>query len=341
MRIGQIAPLFESVPPELYGGTERVVGWLTEELVRRGHDVTLFASGDSRTSARLISAVPRPLRLDPDSPDALAAHVVELGQAFGRAPEFDVLHAHVDVLAFPFSRLGAIPIVHTLHGRLDTPAIVHALSEFSDIPLVSISDAQRTAVAHLDLRWVATVPHGLPLDAIPFSPAGGRSLAFLGRISPEKGVRVAIEVAKRAGVPLRIAAKVDAPDRAYFEQIRPLLEHPLVEFVGEIGDDEKYRFLGEARALLFPIDWPEPFGLAMLEALACGTPVIARPYGSVPEIIRDGETGWIADTVDELASAVKRLDLIDRARCRADVAARFSVATMADLYEAVYRRLAS
>jgi glycosyltransferase involved in cell wall biosynthesis len=340
MRIAQVAPLYESVPPKLYGGTERVVAWLTEELVRRGHEVTLFATADSLTSAHLVAPYKRALRLDPARPDPVALHTVELAQVFRRAAQFDVIHCHVDYLAFPFGRLVPTPVVHTLHGRLDLKSLAHVFGEFSDVPLVSISESQREPVGSLPLNWIATVHHGLPLDDIPFRPAPGRYLAFLGRISPEKRVDLAIAVAKRVGLPLRIAAKVDVSDGAYFErEIRPLLDHPLIEFVGELGDDEKVTFLGEALCLLFPIDWPEPFGLAMIEALACGTPVVARPCGSVPEVVRDGVTGYLGESVGELARAVKRIDLVDRARCRADVEERFSVGAMANRYEVAYRKV--
>jgi glycosyltransferase involved in cell wall biosynthesis len=340
MRIAQLAPLYERVPPRLYGGTERVVSHLTEELVRRGHEVTLFASGDSLTRARLVSAVAHPLRLDPETRDPLAPHVIELSQVFERAAEFDVIHCHVDYTAFPFARLVATPTLHTLHGRLDLPWLVPVFRHFHDVPLVSISDAQRRALAGLPLAWMGTVRHGLPLDRFPYSPRGGRYLAFLGRIAQEKRPDLAIEVAKRVGLPLKIAAKVDAIDRAYFDdEIRPRLDHPLIEFVGEIGDDAKAAFLGDALALLFPIDWPEPFGLVMIEALACGTPVIARPAGSVPEVLAPGRTGFIADTLDELVEGVKRVDTLDRAACRRHVEEHFTVQRMADRYETVYRRL--
>jgi glycosyltransferase involved in cell wall biosynthesis len=341
MRIAQIAPLYESVPPRLYGGTERVVSWLTEELVRRGHEVTLFASGDSRTSARLVAAYPRGLRLDPSLPDPVALHTIELAQAFERAADFDVIHCHVDYLAFPYVRLVDTPVVHTLHGRLDLRHLVHLFAHFPEAPLVSISDSQREPLRALPLSWRATVHHGLPLAEVPWRPRNdGRYLAFLGRISPEKRPDLAIAVAKQLGVPLRIAAKVDEADRKYFDRtIRPLLSHPLIEFVGEVGEPQKWEFLGEARGLLFPIDWPEPFGLSMIEALACGTPVIARPCGSAPEVVRDGEVGFLGETVDQLVDAVKRIDLIDRARCRAYAEERFSVGVMTDQYEAVYRAL--
>jgi glycosyltransferase involved in cell wall biosynthesis len=326
----------------LYGGTERVVSWLTEELVRRGHDVTLFAAGDSRTAARLVAPYPRGLRLDPSPPDAVALHVIELAQAFERVADFDILHCHVDYLAFPFARLVRTPTVHTLHGRLDLRHLVHLFAQFPEAPLISISDSQREPLASLALNWLATVRHGLPVDEIPWRSApGGGYLAFLGRMSREKRPDLAIQLAKRVGLPLRIAAKVDDLDRAYFDrEVRPLLSHPLVEFVGEVDEPQKWSFLGDALCLLFPIDWPEPFGLAMIEALACGTPVVARPCGSVPEIVRDGETGFLGDTIEQLAAGIKRIDVIDRAHCRRFAETHFSVAAMTDRYEDVYRRLA-
>ena len=344
MRIAQVAPLYESVPPRLYGGTERVVSWLADELVQRGHEVTLFASGDSRTHARLVSAWPRALRLDPAQPDPFALHTLELAQAFSRADDFDVVHCHVDYLALPYGRLVSTPVVHTLHGRLDLRPLIHVLTELREVPLVSISNSQREPLTGLDLNWVATVHHGLPMRDVPAvtTASDGRYLVFLGRMSAEKRPDLAIAVAKRAGLPLIMAAKVDRPDREYFErEIRPQLGHPLIEYIGEVSDAEKWRLLGDALALLFPIDWPEPFGLAMIEALACGTPVVARPCGAVPEIVRDGEVGFLADTVDELVAAVKRVDVIDRARCRRWAEAQFSVGVMADHYESVYRRLKS
>jgi glycosyltransferase involved in cell wall biosynthesis len=341
MRIAQIAPLFESVPPRLYGGTERVVSWLTEELVRRGHDVTLFASGDSRTAARLQAPYPRGLRLDPSPPDPAALHTIELAQAFERADDFDVIHCHIDYLAFPYARLVRTPVVHTLHGRLDLRHLFHLFAHFPEAALVSISDSQREPLRALTPNWRATVHHGLPLGDIAWREGGdGGYLAFLGRIAQEKRPDLAIEVAKQLRMPLRIAAKVDDADRRYFERkIRPILNHPLVEFVGELDEPQKWAFLAEARCLLFPIDWPEPFGIVMIEALACGTPVVARPCGSVPEIIRDGEVGFLGETVEQLAAAVKRVDTIDRARCRRYAEERFSVAVMTDAYEAVYRQV--
>jgi glycosyltransferase involved in cell wall biosynthesis len=340
LRIAQVSPLYERVPPALYGGTERVVAHLTDELVRRGHKVTLFATADSRTAAELIGVVPRALRLDGPMPDPLAPHVIELAEVFERAAEFDVIHCHVDYLAFPFGRLVATPTLHTLHGRLDLAALLPVFRRFSDVPVVTISDAQRLPLRGVPVNWASTVHHGLPLDLYAFSPRGGRYLAFLGRLSPEKRPDLAIAVAQRTGLPLKIAAKVDPADRAYFErEIAPLLDDPLVDFMGEIDDEAKNAFLGDALALLLPVDWPEPFGLAMIEAMACGTPVIARPCGSVPEIVVPGLSGFIVDSVDEMVEAVKRADSIDRAACRRQFEERFSVARMADGYEALYRRL--
>jgi glycosyltransferase involved in cell wall biosynthesis len=341
MRIAQVAPLWESVPPVAYGGTERVVSYLTEELMRRGHAVTLFASGDSRTSSRLVPAVERALRLSGIGTEAAnAEHLRLLSYVFGHARNFDIIHCHVDYLAFPFSMLVRTPTVHTVHGRLDLPFLRDVYRDFRGVPLVSISHAQRAPLAEVQPLWAATVHHGMPLDDVPFSRTPGRYLAFLGRISPEKRPDLAIQVATRVGIPLRIVAKVDVADRAYFEQvIVPLLDHPLVTYEGELSGQAKFEFLRDARALLFPIDWPEPFGLVMLEAMATGTPVIARPCGSVPEVVVDGRTGFVASTVDDLVQAVERVESIDRAACRRHVESQFSAARMADDYEAVYRHL--
>jgi glycosyltransferase involved in cell wall biosynthesis len=336
MRIAQVSPLIESVPPRLYGGTERVVSWVTEELTRMGHDVTLFASGDSCTKANLHAVCPRSMRLDPDAPPALPYHVLEVAQAFEQADQFDVIHCHMDFLAFPFARSSHTPTLHTLHGRLDLPHWLAIASHYRDIPLVSISNAQRQPIDHLQPNWVATVYHGLPESDIRPGSGKGGYLAFFARLSPEKRPDWAVEVAKKTGLPLKVAGKVDPVDRAYFaEEIEPLFNDPLVEYVGEIGE-EKFEFLGNALALIFPIDWPEPFGLVMIEAMACGTPVITRPRGSVPEIIQHGRTGFIADTVDEMVNAVKRIHRINRRHCVETVQERFSAEAMARRYLAAY-----
>jgi glycosyltransferase involved in cell wall biosynthesis len=337
MRIAQVAPLIESVPPKLYGGTERVVSNLAEELVRQHHDVTLFASGDSRTSARLVPEAPRALRLS-GSVDTVAPHVVMLEHVLKRADEFDIVHFHVAPLHFLLARRCLPAHVTTLHGRLDLPELGPLYREFSDIPCVSISDAQRLPLQHAN--WVATVPHGLPRDLFAFQPRPGSYFAFLGRISPEKRVDRAIAIARGCGQPIRIAAKVDPADTDYFErEIRPLLDDPLVEFVGEIGDADKGAFLGGAKALLFPIDWPEPFGLVMIEALACGTPVVAFRGGSVPEVIDEGRTGFIVDNVRDAIEAVRCVERLDRRFCRTTFERRFTVERMARKYVEVYERL--
>jgi len=338
MRIAQVAPLYESVPPRLYGGTERVVSYLTEELVRLGHDVTLFASGDSRTSATLVPCCPRALRLDSSCVDQLAHHVLALERVLQRADEFDVVHFHADYLHYSLSRRSSYVHVTTLHGRLDIDDLKPLYRESRDVPLVSISDAQRRPLAWAN--WQATVYHGLPADLYPFDARGGDYLAFLGRVSPEKRVDRAIEIARRAGVRLRIAAKVDPADQRYFDEVvRPLLVDRNVEWVGEIGVDAKAEFLGGARALLFPIDWPEPFGLVMIESISCGTPVIAYPHGSVPEILEEGRTGFVVRTIDEAVAAVERLGDVSRAGCREAFESRFTASRMATDYLHLYRRL--
>ncbi|HEX4996758.1 MAG TPA: glycosyltransferase family 4 protein [Terriglobia bacterium] len=338
MHIAQVAPLYESVPPRLYGGTERVVCYITEELVRQGHDVTLFASGDSVTTGRLVPACRSALRLDTHCVDRLAAHYLMLEKVLRAAPLFDVIHYHVDYLHFSLSRRCATPHVTTLHGRLDTPELGPLFREFSEIPLVSVSSSQRAPLA--EANWQGTVHHGLPLDLLPLDDGKGGYLAFLGRISPEKRLDRAIEIARRAGMRLKIAAKVDAVDQTYFDnEIDPLIRQPHVEFIGEIGECAKAEFLGKARALLFPIDWPEPFGLVMIESLSCGTPVVAFRGGSVEELIEDGVTGFVVDGMDSAVRAVKRIGEIDRRRCRAVFEDRFSARRMAADYLAIYDRV--
>ena len=338
MRIAQISPLYESVPPGGYGGTERVVSWLTEALVAAGHDLTLFATGDSRTSAELVPCAPRALRTDPDAHDPLASHLLMLERAYRCADQFDVIHAHVDYLAFPFARRVSCPTLTTLHGRLDLPMRQPMFREYREQRVVSISDDQRRPLPYA--RWEATIHHGLPPELFEFHAEPDDYLAFLGRISPEKRVDRAIEIALRAGRRLKIAAKIDAADRAYYErEVRDLLAHPLVEYVGELGDADKNAFLGQASAVLFPIDWPEPFGLIMIESLACGTPVIAWPQGSVPEVIDDGVSGFLCSDIESAVRAVGELEKLDRRRCREAFEARFTAERMASDYAAVYRRL--
>jgi glycosyltransferase involved in cell wall biosynthesis len=338
MRIAQIAPLFESVPPRAYGGTERVVHYLTEELMRQGHEVVLYASGDSRTRAQLRAIVPDALRLAGEKTEPLIWQVLQLAAVAREAGQFDVLHFHTDFLHFPLSRqLGAAQL-STLHGRLDLSALQPVFSEFSDMPLVSISADQRRPLP--TARWIATIHNGLPENLYDFQPRGGDYLAFLGRMSPEKGPETAIDIAHRAGIPLRMAAKIDPLDRDYFDaRVRPLLRPPFIEFLGEIDERGKNELLGGALALLFPVDWPEPFGLAMIEALACGTPVIAYRRGSVPEIVRDGVTGYIVDGAEAAVAALRCIGGIRRQACRRDFEERFSARRMAGGYLAAYRQL--
>ncbi len=339
LRIAQVAPLYERIPPKLYGGTERVVSYVTEELVRRGHQVTLFASGDSQSGAQLVPGCPQSLRLSGKPELGCALQLPMLTDVYDHAAaRFDVIHSHIDFWSFPFAQQSAVPTVATMHGRLDIPDFHPVYARYRSMPLVSISDAQRAPLPYMN--WVDTIHHGLPRDLLRFSPQPGKYLAFLGRISPEKRPDIGIAVARKVGIPLKIAAKVDVVDREYFNAvIKPLLAPPDVEYIGEIGEADKSEFLGNALALLFTIDWPEPFGLAMIEALACGTPVIARPCGSVPEIIRPGVSGYVAATLDELTQAVRNLDKISRARCRAEFEERFTVNAMVDRYERVYREL--
>jgi glycosyltransferase involved in cell wall biosynthesis len=346
LHVAQLAPPFVPVPPPKYGGTERVVSLLTEELVRRGHDVTLFASGESHTSANLVPIVPESLWNQPGM-DALTALSLAVAECFRRASDFDVIHSHVDSVAFAPSRLCATPSVHTLHGRLDLPLLPALFAAYDDVPVISISHSQRRPLPHA--RWLATVYNAVDVARLPFQPRPGRYLVFLGRVSPEKGLDRAIRIARRAGAELVIAAReplenVDDPnvrrDREYFEtRVRPFLHEPGIHFIGEVGDAEKATVLGEALALLNPIAWEEPFGLAMAEALACGTPVLATRRGSVPELIEDGVTGWIGDDENALVEAVSRADQLDRAACRETAERRFSPAAMADGYEAAYARL--
>jgi glycosyltransferase involved in cell wall biosynthesis len=338
LRVAVVAPLFESVPPKLYGGTERVVSYLTEELAAQGHEVTLFATADSNTRAALRPMARQGLRLDPGCRDPLAYHLVMLDHVLEEAAGFDIVHFHLDYLQLPFARRLGVPAVTTMHSRLDIPELSMVHRRFRDVPLVSISDAQRRTMAWAN--WLATVHHGLPPQLYPFSARAGSYLAFLGRISPEKRPDRAIRLARRAGIPLRIAAKVEKSDLQYFEEvIRPQIKAPAVEFIGEIGEADKARFLGDALALLFPIDWPEPFGLVMIEAMACGTPVLAWRRGSVPEILVDGTTGFVVDDEQAAAAAIDRIPGLDRAACRRVFEQRFSAQRMARDYLAVYRRL--
>ncbi len=339
LRIAQVAPLYESVPPKLYGGTERIVAYLAEELVRRGHEVTLYAAADSTVKVPLAVGSPNSLRLAGLDHYGPTFHLPMLSDVYEHASRFDIIHSHVDCLAFPFARFVRVPTVSTMHGRLDLSAMLPIYRSYSDLPAVSISNDQRQPLA--EMNWVGTVYHGLPRNLLKFSPEPGKYLAFLGRMSPEKGPDRAIEIARRSGIPLKIAAKVDRVDREYFDSVvKPLLSSPGVEFIGEISDSEKEQFLGGALALLFPVDWPEPFGLVMIEALACGTPVIARPCGSVPEILRDGVTALFGSSIDELVDAVQKIDQISRENCRAEFESRFTAEVMARNYEAVYYELA-
>ena len=340
MRIAQVSPLYESVPPRLYGGTERVVAFLTEELVKQGHDVTLYASGDSITSARLVACAPRSLRLDETCIDPLARHFVMLERVFTDAPRYDIIHFHIDYLHFPLSRRAHACHITTVHGRLDIPDLAPLYQQYCDMPVVSISNSQRRPLTHAN--WTGTVYHGLEESLFKLQDRPGDYVAFLGRVSHEKRPDRAIEIAKSAGVKLKIAAKIDKVDRAYFEsRIRPVLDDPLIEFVGEIGDSKKQDFLGNAQALLFPIDWPEPFGLVMIEAMACGTPVIAYPCGSVPEVVEDGISGFIVRDIDQAVRAVERVASLDRRRCRQEFEKRFTAQRMASDYLRIYQGMLS
>ncbi len=339
MRIAQIAPLIESVPPRLYGGTERIVSFLTEELVRQGHDVTMFASGDSVTTANLVPCCTRALRLNPNVRDPIPYYMTMLDRVRQLAHQFDILHFHIDQFHFPIFNHGAAPTITTLHGRQDLPDLAELYRAFPSMPLVSISNNQRLPIPFA--KFASTVYHGLPTGLLTptFAPRGGY-LAFIGRISPEKRVDRAIEIATAVGMPIKIAAKVDRADIEYYKAvIEPLLSRPGVEYIGEIDERSKIKFLGEASALIFPIDWPEPFGLVMIEAMACGTPVLAFRHGSVPEIIDEGVTGITVDTIDEAIRSVPRLLGLDRRRVRRQFDRRFTAERMAKDYVRVYREL--
>ena len=339
MRIAQVAPLYESVPPARYGGTERVVSYLTEELVRRGHKVTLFASGDSETRAKLHPG-PESLRLAGVPEHGIFLHFPLISDAYKMgADHFDIIHGHIDYWTFPFAELTPeVASVTTMHGRLDIEPWRPVYYRYRKNPVISISDAQRKPLPFMN--WKATIYHGLPEDLLQFSPQPGKYLAFLGRISPEKRPDLAIEVARQIGIPLKIAAKVDVVDQDYYEAVvKPKLSPPDVEYIGEINEHEKSEFLGNAMALLFTIDWPEPFGLAMIESMACGTPVVTRPCGSVPEIINPGVSGYIANSVDELVACLRQAIELPRAGVRAEFDRRFTVTKMAEAYERVYARL--
>lgn len=338
MRIAQIAPLTEAVPPMLYGGTERVISWLTEELVAQGHDVTLFASGDSTTAARLVPMWPRSLRLDGMVRDPYALHMTMIEQVYRRADQFDIMHFHLDYFSFSLMSRQSTPFITTLHGRLDLPEHHPVFATFSTIPVVSISNAQRRPIPNAN--WVATVHHGLPAHLLRPRPAKPSYLAFLGRISPEKRLDRAIMIAQRCGLPLKIAAKIDRADEDYFtETIQPLLDLPGVDYIGEIGDDQKADFLSGAIALLVPIDWPEPFGLVMIEAMACGLPVVAFNRGSVAEIVEDGVTGFVVEDVTSAVGAVHEASTLSRKAIRKRFEERFTSRRMAQDYVSLYQRL--
>lgn len=340
MRIAQIAPLAETVPPKLYGGTERVVSWLTEELVRQGHDVTLFAAGGSKTTATLVTGCDEGLRLQ-GVRDHTVSNLAMLDRVRRHANEFDIIHCHIDLLQYPLFQDLSHKLVTTLHGRLDLPDFWPVYEAYPHMPLISVSDMQRVPMP-AGVNWLATVYHGLPAEICPFNATGGDYLVFLGRISPEKRPDRAIEIAKRAGVKLKIAAKVDKADIDYFKEvIEPLLDHPLIEFIGEIDDSQKCALVGNALALLFPIDWIEPFGLVMIEAMSAGTPVIAWRNGSVPEVIKDGVGGVIVDSMDMAVAAVGRIKSFDRTSVRRYFESRFTEKHMACNYVAAYEELIS
>jgi glycosyltransferase involved in cell wall biosynthesis len=340
MRIAQVAPLYESVPPQAYGGTERVVHVLTEELVALGHDVTLFASGDSVTGAKLVASCPRSLRLAPECRDSLAWHQLELAQVAKQRASFDVVHFHVDYLHYGLSRALAWPQLTTLHGRLDLPELSPLYDEFTDMPVVSISNDQRRPLPQAD--WLGTVYHGLDIPPERFNERAEDFLVFVGRVSPEKRVDRAIEIAKAVGMKLKIAAKIDDNDRAYFErEIAALFEHPLVEYLGELSEPDKLALMGQAQALLMPIDWPEPFGLVAIEAMACGTPVVAFREGAMPEVIDDGLSGLLVDDMPAAIAATQRVGTLSRQQVRSTFDRRFSGRRMAEDYVKAYELLLS
>ena len=339
MRIAQVAPLAEAVPPKLYGGTERIVSYRTEELVAMGHEVTLFASGDSITSANLEAVVPVALRLDPESRDPVSPHVLAVTRVVDMLDQFDIVHFHIDHFQLPVMRERDTPYVTTFHGRLDLKELQPLMDAYPRAPFISISDSQRRPLKNVN--WAGTILHGLPKDLLPMGQGEGGYLAFLGRISPEKRPDRAIRIAAEAGLPLKIAAKVDKADAEYYAQhIEPLVAQVHVEFIGEICDGQKPDFLSGARALLVPIDWPEPFGLVMIEAMACGTPVIAYNHGSVPEVIEDGVTGFIVQNEEEAVAAIRRLPELSRARIRRRFEERFTARRMAEDYVSLYQSLA-
>ncbi len=338
MRIAQISPLSESVPPKFYGGTERVVHYLTEELIAQGHEVTLYASGDSKTNARLVPGSETALRLNGNVVDALAPHFTMMEQIEKDAHKYDIIHSHIDYLFYPYIKRNNYHILTTLHGRLDIPELHPLYKEYFNVPVVSISNSQRKPLPHAN--WKKTVYHGLPMDLYSFNSTAEQYLIFVGRISPEKRVDRAIEIAINAGIPLRIAAKVDKVDAEYFDtKIKKLINHPLIEMIGEVGDKEKQELLGGALGLLFPIDWPEPFGLVMIEAMACGTPVIAYKCGSIPEVIDEGVTGFVVNSQEEAVKAVGKLPELSREECRKTFEKRFSVQAMTRDYISVYKSL--
>ena len=338
MRIAQVSPLYESVPPQLYGGTERIVSYLTEELVKQGHDVTLFASADSVTKAKLITPGCNSLRLQKDCIDPMPHHYVMMEMLNKNIENFDIVHYHIDYIHFPLTRRSRVAHVTTLHGRLDIPDLQPLYREYADIPLVSISNNQRLPLP--DANWKDTVYHGLPKDLYNYKEGDGKYFAFIGRFSPEKRADRAIEIAKAVGVPIKLAAKVADADRKYFErEIKPLLDHPLVEYIGEIGEKDKNEFLGNALALLFPIDWPEPFGLVMIESMACGTPVLAWKKGSVPEVLEDGVSGILVESMEEAIEGAKQIVNLDRKKVRAAFDNRFTAEVMANNYLELYEEL--